>query len=234
VYGLPGKSRGQPLSPDAEVGRDRPIAIDTPVGVAEVFVEPANSKARAWLVLGHGAGGDVDAPDLVAVTAAVVALDVWVARVRQPYRVLGRRSPAPAAQLDAAWSAAVLALRDRRFGGRSRSGRSPSPLFVGGRSSGARVACRTALEVGASGVVALAFPLHPPGHPEKTRVAELEAGVPLLVVQGARDTFGTPAEFPRGVRVRPVPGAGHGLGGAELPSAATDVAGWILQQLDST
>lgn len=232
MHGVPGEGRGRPLRPDAEVGRDRPIAIDTPVGVAEVFVEPANSKARAWLVLGHGAGGDVDAPDLLAVTAAATALDVWVARVRQPYRVLGRRSPAPAQQLDAAWTAVVTALRERRFGGRSRSGPARLPLFVGGRSSGARVACRTAQDVGATGVVALAFPLHPPGRPEKTRVAELEAGVPLLVVQGSRDTFGTPAEFPRLVRVRPVPGAGHGLGGAELAAAAADVAGWITKHLE--
>ncbi len=149
---------------------------------------PAGDLA-ALLVLGHGAGGDVDAPDLTALRAACLEAGVAVARVTQPYRVAGRRAPAPAAHLDEAWIAAVAAARaDRRLAN--------LPLIVGGRSSGARVACRTARALGAVAVVALAFPLHPPGRPERTRDAELDTGVPTLVVNGDRDPFGVPTPRP--------------------------------------
>jgi len=144
-------------------------------------------------VLGHGAGGGVEAPDLVAVAAAAQELGWTVARVEQPYRVAGRRAPDRAPKLDEAWTEVVEALR----------GRSKAPLVVGGRSSGARVACRTAAAVGAAGVVCLAFPLRPPGRPDApSRAAELIAvPMPVLVVQGERDPFGGPAELPAGPTV---------------------------------
>jgi predicted alpha/beta-hydrolase family hydrolase len=146
-----------------------------------VHLHPAESAAGT-LVLGHGAGGGVGSPDLVGATEAAREAGLSVALVEQPYRVAGRRSPAPAAQLDAAWVAVISQLPLEGL-----------PLLVGGRSAGARVACRTAAEVGAAAVVCLAFPLHPPGRPEKSRLEELDAvEVPTLVVQGERDPFGLP------------------------------------------
>ena len=144
-------------------------------------------------MLGHGAGGGVAARDLVATTEAAIVEDVAVALVEQPYRVAGRRSPAPARQLDASWLAVVERLRADVLGG--------CPLVVGGRSSGARVACRTVEAAGAVGVVCLAFPLRPPrrkeGQPAPSRLDELDAvPVPVLVVQGARDPFGMPPGGP--------------------------------------
>jgi hypothetical protein len=171
------------------------------------------------LILGHGAGGDVDAPDLVAVRDAVLADGGAVAGVTQPYRVAGRRAPAPARQLDAAWTAVVKAVSAGLDGATGLDGAvhlegvgdwAGLPLVVGGRSSGARVACRTAGEVGASAIVALAFPLHPPRRPEKSRAAELETGLPTLVVNGDRDPFGIPAAA-AGTTVHVVPGADHSL-----------------------
>ena len=136
-------------------------------------------------MLGHGAGGGIEAPDLVGAADGARSAGLSVALVEQPYRVAGRRSPAPAHQLDAAWTSVVFALRDGPFGG--------LPILTGGRSSGARVACRTAAETDSVAVVCLAFPLHPPGHPEKSRLAELDAvSVPMLIVQGESDPFGTP------------------------------------------
>jgi predicted alpha/beta-hydrolase family hydrolase len=169
-------------------------------------------------VLGHGAGGGIEAPDLVAVTGRLAA-DGWtVARVLQPYRVAGRRAPAPAARLDEAWTAVVAALRSENAG----------PLVVGGRSSGARVACRTATAVGAAAVVCLAFPLRPPRRPEVSRAGELAlGGVPLLVVQGERDPFGGPADFPADVDVAAVPGD-HALRAAAAVAAA--VGDWLTAQ----
>jgi predicted alpha/beta-hydrolase family hydrolase len=156
------------------------IEIETPHGSARAHVHAVDRPAAA-LVLGHGAGGGVGAPDLVAATEAALAAGVSVALVEQPYRVAGRRSPALAKQLDAAWQAVCAEL----FEG--------LPLVVGGRSSGARVACRTAGATGAVAVLCLAFPLHAPGKPEKTRLPELEAvEVPVLIVQGERDPFGMP------------------------------------------
>jgi predicted alpha/beta-hydrolase family hydrolase len=179
------------------------FAVDTPHGMARVHLHGADEPAGA-LVLGHGAGGGVAARDLVAATTAAQAIGISVALVEQPYRVAGRRSPAPAAQLDAAWIAVVEELRGATL--------ADLPLVVGGRSSGARVACRTAERTGAVGVLCLAFPVHPPGRPEKTRLAELDAvAVPALVVQGASDPFGMPPAGPQR-EVVTVPG-NHSLTG---------------------
>jgi predicted alpha/beta-hydrolase family hydrolase len=187
----------------------RIVEITTPHGPARAHVHDA-SNARAALVLGHGAGGGVGAPDLVAATRAALEAGVAVALVEQPYRVAGRRSPAPAAQLDVAWTAVVQALRQDALSGLT--------VLVGGRSSGARVACRTSAAVGAAGVLCLAFPVHPPGRPEKSRLDELDAvTVPVLVVQGERDPFGMPPPGPRRVVVAV-------LGDHSLRSAGTRIA----------
>ena len=186
--------------------------VETPHGPARVLVQEAPG-ARALLVLGHGAGGGVSAPDLVAATKAALEEGVSVALVEQPYRVAGRRSPAPAGQLDTAWLA-VLAALDPQV-----------PLIVGGRSAGARVACRTAAAAGAIGVLCLAFPVHPPGRPEKSRLDELDAvSVPVLVVQGERDPFGMPPDAP-GREIAVVAGD-HGLK-ADLPAVGAAVREWI-------
>ncbi len=167
-----------------------PLPVATPGGPAAVHLHAPDGPARAALVLGHGAGGGVGAPDLVAVTRAATARGVHVALVEQPYRVAGRRSPAAAPRLDAAWEAVAAHLRAGPLAG--------LPLVTGGRSSGARVACRTAAATGAAGVVCLAFPLVPPrragaAEAPASRLPELEAvAVPVLVVQGERDPFGVP------------------------------------------
>ena len=169
------------------------LTIPTPHGAARVELRCCPHGGRrpqtgAAVLLGHGAGGGLDAPDLVATTRAATAVGVHVALVEQPYRVAGRRAPASARQLDAAWLtvAGALAAADGPFAG--------LPLIFGGRSSGARVACRTAPAGGAVAVLCLAFPVHPPGRAERSRLAELDGvGVPVLVVQGQRDPFGRPA-----------------------------------------
>jgi predicted alpha/beta-hydrolase family hydrolase len=192
--------------------------VDTPRGPARVDFDPPDSgPPRSLLVLGHGAGGDVDAPDLVALRDQAVAAGVAVARVTQPYRLAGRRAPAPAGQLDEAWLTVVAGLLSRH---------APVPaLIVGGRSSGARVACRTAVAVGAAGVVALAFPLHPPGRPERSRAAELLTGVPTLVANGDRDPFGIPSAGPD-VQVAVRPGERHDLRRDPAGTASIIVA-WL-------
>ena len=159
--------------------------FDTPSGLARAHVRSV-ARPSALLVLGHGAGGGVGARDLVAVSEVALACEVSVALVEQPYRVAGKRSPAPARSLDAAWVAVVSAVRVGEFDG--------LPVIVGGRSAGARVACRTWSEVGAAGVLCLAFPLVPPGRDgTKSRLPELDAvRVPMLIVQGERDPFGMP------------------------------------------
>ena len=163
------------------------LDVDTPLGPARVLVDESTADPVGTLVLGHGAGGGADAPDLVAVSDAAVGEGWRVLRVEQPWRVAGKRiAPAPA-RLDGAWTAVLEALRD--------DGRLAGPIVFGGRSAGARVACRTATALGATAVLALAFPLHPPGRPEKSRADELTgAGVPVLVVQGETDAFGRPDE----------------------------------------
>lgn len=174
-------------------------------------------------MLGHGAAGGVGAPDLVAAAKAAGTAGFSVALVEQPYRVAGRRSAAPAHQLDAAWEAVVEQLRADALNGLD--------LVVGGRSAGARVACRTAATTAASAVLCLAFPLHPPGKaddPAKSRLGELEAvTVPVLIVQGERDPFGMPPDGPTRRVVR-VPG-NHSLGSTDTVEAAVkDWLGTIL------
>jgi predicted alpha/beta-hydrolase family hydrolase len=198
----------------------RTIEIDTPHGPARAHLNRVDDP-RAGLVLGHGAGGGVEAPDLVAATEAAVAEGVDVALVEQPYRVTGRRSPAPARQLDAAWIAVVEHLADGELAG--------LPMIVGGRSLGARVACRTLQESGGVAVLCLAFPLQPPARkgksPSPSRLDELDAvAVPMLVVQGNRDRFGMPPAGPRRTVVE-VPG-GHGLK-KDLDAVAEAVRGWL-------
>jgi predicted alpha/beta-hydrolase family hydrolase len=200
---------------------DRMIDVPTELGPARLNLwAPSGAGKRirrpvGRLVLGHGAGGGIGAPDLVAVRRAAVAIGWQVVLVEQPWRVAGKRvAPAPA-RLDLGWSAALAALDDEPVAG---------PLVIGGRSAGARVACRSALALGARAVCCLAFPLHPPGRPEKSRADELAgAGVPVLVVQGSRDAFGTPAEITAlgldGVEVAEVPGD-HALSRPEPVAAA--------------
>jgi predicted alpha/beta-hydrolase family hydrolase len=168
------------------------LAVDTPHGPARAHLQPVDDP-RAALVLGHGAGGGVASRDLQAAAAAARSEGLSVVLVEQPYRVAGRRSPAPARQLDAAWTAVVHELLAGELRGLA--------LIAGGRSLGARVACRTVAETGAVGVLCLAFPLQPPrrssGAPAASRQAELDAvAVPTLVVQGARDPFGIPSPGP--------------------------------------
>jgi predicted alpha/beta-hydrolase family hydrolase len=164
------------------------IEVETPHGRARAQLHRAD-QPRAALVLGHGAGGGVSARDLVTVSGVAVAERVSVALVEQPYRVAGRRSPAPARQLDVAWKAVIDQLVRAELRG--------LPLIVGGRSSGARVACRTAAETAAVAVLCLAFPFQPPRRstsaPAPNRLAELDlVALPTLVVQGSRDPFGMP------------------------------------------
>jgi predicted alpha/beta-hydrolase family hydrolase len=188
--------------------------IETPRGSAGIRITDPAGPAISLLVLGHGAGGDVGAPDLTAVHDAAVAAGVRVALVTQPYRMAGRRAPAPIGQLDEAWAAVVreIAVPDL-------------PLILGGRSSGARVACRTAIDLGAAGVLALAFPLHPPGKPDKSRADELPTTVPTLVLNGDRDPFGVPAPTPA-VQVLVRPGAVHDLRKNVAETAALAVT-WL-------
>ena len=194
------------------------LEIDTPQGLAKAHLHVAAAPI-AGLVLGHGAAGGVTAPDLAAVTGVARSAGFSVALVEQPYRVAGRRSPAPAQRLDEAWTAVVEHLQ----GGELRG----LPLVVGGRSAGARVACRTAAGSGAVGVLCLAFPLHPPGRPAKTHQAELDAvRVPTLVVQGARDPFGMPSGSTTH-KVVTVPG-NHSLK-ADLEAVAAAVRDWLPQ-----
>ncbi|MFJ8541332.1 alpha/beta family hydrolase [Streptomyces sp. NPDC093586] len=161
--------------------------IDTEAGAARITWHPA-AKPRLVLAAGHGAGGGIEARDLAALAAALPARGVTVALVEQPWRVAGKKlAPAPKT-LDAGWRGVWPALNAPGL-----------PVVPGGRSAGARVACRTAAGLGAHAVLALSFPLHPPGKPEKSRAGELlGTGVPTLVVQGGNDPFGKPEEFPEG------------------------------------
>ena len=194
------------------------VEIDTPHGPARVHLHSVD-KPKAALVLGHGAGGGVTSGDLAATTEAGLEEGVTVALVEQPYRVAGRRSPAPAHQLDAAWTAVLDHLRAGELKG--------LPLIVGGRSLGARVACRTAEASGAVGVLCLAFPLQPPRRTASapSRLHELdEVTVPTLVVQGARDPFGIPPPSAHRTVVQ-VPG-NHSLR-TDLPAVAAAVREWL-------
>jgi predicted alpha/beta-hydrolase family hydrolase len=196
------------------------LELDTPHGPARAHLHPAE-KPRAALVLGHGAAGGVTSGDLVAAKDVALAEGLTVALVEQPYRVAGRRSPAPARQLDAAWTAVVEHLREGELRG--------LPLVVGGRSLGARVACRTVQETRAVAVLCLAFPLRPPrrsgGKEAPSRLPELDAvELPTLVVQGERDPFGMP---PPGARrtVAQVPGD-HSLR-SDVQAVTDAVRAWL-------
>jgi predicted alpha/beta-hydrolase family hydrolase len=192
--------------------------VPTPHGDARVALDLPQGEPVALLALGHGAGGDVDSADLAAVTEAAVRDGLAVARVTQPYRVAGRRTPPRAPVLDEAWLAVIRRLRQQAPG---------LPLLVGGRSSGARVACRTASELGAVGVVAIAFPTRPPRTPDRDRLDELALpAVPVLVVQGAGDPFGIPPAAP-GRTVHLLTGATHTIRGPAAAAAGAAVAGWL-------
>ena len=194
--------------------------LQTPHGQAAVHLHRA-TDARGALVLSHGAGGGIEAPDLVAATQAALLEGFTVALVEQPYRVAGRRSSPPAHHLDAAWTAVLEQLAAGEL--------DALRLVTGGRSAGARVACRTAGETGAVAVLCLAFPLQPPARkgkpPAPDRLHELdEAKVPVLVVQGERDPFGMPPPAP-GREVVVVDGD-HGLK-ADLDAVGAAVGDWL-------
>jgi hypothetical protein len=187
------------------------VEIETPSGTAWADIARPAGDPVGVLYAGHGAGGGVEAADVRAARDAALAAGFVAARITQPYRVAGRRTPAPAARLDEAWLAVTAALDDQFAG---------LPAVHCGRSSGARVACRTAVASGAVAVVALAFPLHPPGRPERSRLDELELpAVPVLVVQGDRDAFGLPPEA-AGRRLVVIPGDTHSLKKAPRAVAA--------------
>jgi len=199
-----------------------PLEIPTPHGAARAHLQQ-HEAPRGALILGHGAGGGVGARDLVAAARAAASAGLTVALVEQPYRVAGRRSPAPAAQLDTAWTEVVGALRGGPL--------AALPIVVGGRSSGARVACRTSAATGARGVVCLAFPLQPPRRstPAPSRQPELEAvAVPVLIVQGERDPFGMPPDGPQRTVVRVA--GDHGLK-SDLRAVEAAVADWLAALL---
>ena len=173
--------------------------IDTPHGEARMVVRRARG-AVATLLLSHGAGGGIDSRDLAALGDDLPRNGVTVVLLEQPWKVAGRKIATPPATLDAGLAAAANRLKTR------------TPLVVGGRSAGARSAARCAKQLGASGCLALSFPLHPPGKPEKSRLDELRgARVPTLVVQGERDSFGRPEEFPTDIDMAVVPAADHGF-----------------------
>ena len=204
------------------------MQISTEGGAALAELDGDGAAARFLLVLTHGAGGSAGAPDLLAAGDAARQLGGLVARVTQPYRVRGARAPGSPVRQDAAWAEVVTALRKL----------APDvPLVQGGRSNGARVACRTAAAVGARAVIALAFPLRPPGRsPAVSRAAELraarEGGARVLVVNGDRDPFGIP-DAQDADRVVVVPGETHALKGHRAVIAAA-IAEWLPAVLSVT
>lgn len=202
------------------------VELDTPHGPAAAYLDRL-TRPKAALVLGHGAGGGVTSPDLLCVAEVARAEAVTAVLVEQPYRVAGRRAPAPAHQLDAAWREVIARLAANELDGLS--------LVVGGRSLGARVACRTAEATGAVAVLCLAFPLQPPasrrGRQADSRICELDAvAVPTLVVQGKNDRFGMPPQT-KLRRVVQVPGD-HSLK-ADLGAVAAAVSAWMPAALGS-
>jgi hypothetical protein len=198
------------------------VEIMTGQGPAWAEIEPPATRRPAFLLaLTHGAGGGPGSPDVLAVASAASPLGGWVARVTQPYRVAGRRAPGTAAGQDAAWIEVIARLTDLAGAG--------LPLIQGGRSNGARVACRTAPAVGARAVIALAFPLHPPGRPDRSRAAELAAaGTDMLVINGDRDPFGVP-DATAAIQVIVLPGETHAL--SRHPEEAGRAAGDWLREL---
>ena len=233
MCGLPAEGRRRRVAGPV-LASLQPVELETPAGTARVHLRgPAD--AGVLLLLGHGAGGGVDTLDLRAARAAALGLGARVGLVEQPYRVAGRRVADRAATLDVAWLS-VCAQVGAQVGAQLAAG---VTLVTGGRSSGARVACRTATGSGAAGVLCLAFPLTPPGQPGAGRDDELAApAVPVLVVQGDRDAFGLPADGP-GRQVQVVPGADHafrvppaGRTAAEAARCTAElieraVAGWL-------
>ena len=200
------------------------LSVDTEHGEARVHIHEAGGP-RAALVLGHGAGGGVAAPDLTVARDAALALDVTVALVEQPYRVAGRSSSPPAHKLDTAWTAVMERLREKELAGLR--------FIAGGRSAGARVACRTADATGADAVLCLAFPLQPRarkgGDPPPSRLPELEGvKVPMLVVQGEGDQFGMPPEGSGWTLVKVA--GNHGLK-SDLPAVGAAVEDWLGELL---
>ncbi|MEV0915982.1 alpha/beta family hydrolase [Streptomyces sp. NPDC049967] len=196
----------------------RTETVETGAGTARISWLPA-SGPRLLLALGHGAGGGIEARDLRALAAVLPSHGVSVALVEQPWRVAGKKlAPAPKT-LDTGWRGLWPVLAAAGL-----------PVVAGGRSAGARVACRTASGLGARAVLALSFPLHPPGRPEKSRKDELLAsGVPTLVVQGGNDPFGRPAEFPPGeYRIAEVPHGDHGFAVPKRSGVTEDQAMEIL------
>ena len=203
------------------------LDLDTPHGPARAHLHDAG-RPRAALVLGHGAGGGVEAPDLRAASEVALAEQISVALVEQPYRVAGRKAPAPAGQLDAAWIAVLDQLAAGPLAG--------LPLIVGGRSLGARVACRTLPATGGVAVLCLAFPLVPPrrkgGPVPQSRLDELEAvSVPMLIVQGESDQFGMPPPG-RNREVAAVPG-NHSLR-KDTAAVAAAVQEWLPRVIERT
>ncbi|MEV7287370.1 alpha/beta family hydrolase [Streptomyces sp. NPDC093252] len=200
-------------------GSETTETVATDTGPARITWHPARAQ-RQVLAVSHGAGGGIGARDLQALAAVLPAHGVTVALVEQPWRVAGKKvAPAPKT-LDTGWRGLWPALAARGL-----------PVIAGGRSAGARVACRTARELGAAAVLALSFPLHPPGRPEKSRAGELlGAGVPTLVVQGGNDPFGRPAEFPPGgsYALAEVPYADHGLAVPKTAPISQDEAVTIV------
>jgi uncharacterized protein len=199
------------------------FVVNTARGPARAHLSsPEEGRVRAALILGHGAGGGVNAPDIQAAGRAALEVGFTVALIEQPYRVAGRRAPPPAGQLDPTWTYVVEWLAERELSGMA--------LVTGGRSMGARVACRTAGATGSVGVLCLAFPLQPPQRasakqPSPSRLPELDSvSAPVLVVQGRSDRFGMPPGAP-GRTVVTVAGD-HGLK-ADLPAVGDAVRDWL-------
>jgi uncharacterized protein len=188
--------------------------VATPQGDARLVVRRAK-RPLATLVLTHGAGGGIDAPDLVRLARTLPQHDISVTLVEMPWRLQGKKLAPRPEVIDETYRAVMDSMRMR------------SPLVIGGRSAGARSACRIARSVGAKGVLALSFPLHPPGRPEKSRLSELlGTRVPVLVVQGERDPFGGPGEFPGDVDLAVVPAADHGM---HVPRSRSEGAAGVSQ-----
>lgn len=202
--------------------------VATPAGPARIHLTRPESDQRGVLVLTHGAGGRLTAPELAPIRSTLVELGWAVALVEQAWVLAGQKLPPQPPRQDPAWLPVVASLRSgrRRLNG---------PFVVGGKSNGARVACRTAHASGADAVLALSFPLHPPGKPETSRADELRAplphGIPLHVVQGANDPFGTPeevrAELPDPAFVTEV------AGGHSFPRNPVDVVAAVRDFVDS-